>query len=85
MNENMYLHKLEILLQKSICRIRFMLFQVLNQNHSLLVFSQGGLFVWLDEPKQAAAVPYYASCPLFPEDFQRIDVHNVEVYSTNFN
>eukprot|EP00985_Skeletonema_marinoi_P027679 scaffold23057_cov146-Skeletonema_marinoi.AAC.1 len=37
------------------------------------------------DPKQAAAVPYYASCPLFPEDFQRIDVHGVEVYSTNFN
>eukprot|EP00984_Skeletonema_dohrnii_P033502 scaffold30319_cov67-Skeletonema_dohrnii-CCMP3373.AAC.1 len=37
------------------------------------------------DPKQAAAVPSYASCPLFPEDFQRIDVHSVEVYSTNFN
>ena len=37
------------------------------------------------DPKQAAAVPYYASCPLFPEDFQRIDVHGVQVYSTNFS
>eukprot|EP00984_Skeletonema_dohrnii_P021488 scaffold10750_cov78-Skeletonema_dohrnii-CCMP3373.AAC.1 len=37
------------------------------------------------DPKQAAAVPYYAPCPLISKDFQRIDVHGVQVYSTNFN
>eukprot|EP00985_Skeletonema_marinoi_P001076 scaffold439_cov114-Skeletonema_marinoi.AAC.2 len=56
-----------------------------HNGHICRVILGAKIAISADFGRNGDGYPYYASCPLFPEDFQRIDVHGVQVYSTNFN